>query len=77
MQAYQFLIDKYLYNFNQKFIDYIPTIPKTTDYYAVIIEPRIDHRFLSILKNHMYFLNESGSDIKWGLQIFHGKNNEE
>ena len=77
MTAQEFLIENYLIKFGQKFIDYIPKIPKETNHYAVLVEPRLNHKILHILKNHMYFLNESESNIKWGLQIFHGINNED
>ena len=77
MTAQEFLIEKYLIKFGEKLVDYIPRIPKETNYYAVLVEPRLNHKILYILKNHMYFLNESESNIKWGLQIFHGINNED
>jgi hypothetical protein len=32
---------------------------------------------LSVIKNHLYFLNENNSSIKWGLQVFHGIDNQE
>jgi hypothetical protein len=67
----QFLIEEYV-----KYIDYIPTIPVDTKHYAVIIEPRNHPDLLTVIKSTMYHLNESNSPTKWGLQIFHGKQNE-
>ena len=77
MTAQEFLIEQYLIKFSNKIVDYIPNIPKETNHYAVLVEPRLNHKVLHILKNHMYFLNESESNIKWGLQIFHGIDNED
>lgn len=66
----------YLKKVDLEFAGYIPKIYKDTNYYAVIIEPRehIDLR-LSI-RSTMFYLNETNSTKKWGLQIFHGKNNK-
>lgn len=77
MTAQQFLIENYLKNFTIKTENYKPVLPVETDYCAVFVEPRIDPKILSIIKNHLYFLNESDSKIKWGLQIFHGIDNQE
>jgi hypothetical protein len=54
----------------------VPNIKQTTDYYAVIIEPRELLEMTAIMKAVMYYLNETNSNIKWGLQIFHGTLNE-
>jgi hypothetical protein len=68
----QFLIEEYV-----KHVDYTPHIPKETDHYAVIIEPRIHPDLLTVIKSTMYHLNETDSNIKWGLQIFHGNQNKD
>jgi len=48
-----------------------------SNYSAVIMETR-EHKHLEVvIKNFMYFLNESNSDIKWKLEIFHGNENKE
>jgi hypothetical protein len=67
----QYLIEEYV-----KYEEYIPNIPKETDYYAVIIEPRNHPDLLTVIKSTMFHLNETNSPIKWGLQIFHGNQNE-
>ena len=72
-----FLMDKYLMKMNEKIGNYSPNLPIETNHYAIIVESRIDHKILPILKNHMYFLNEGNSSVKWGLQFFHGTENEE
>ena len=77
MTTQHYLIEKYLNDFIKKIGEYNPTLPSETNYYAVIVEPRIDPKMLSIIKNHLYFLNENNSNIKWGLQVFHGIDNEE
>lgn len=71
-----FLIDKYHKDFKRKIGNYVPMLPENTDYYAVLVELREDHRMERALINHMYFLNNITSDIKWGLQIFHGNKNQ-
>jgi hypothetical protein len=68
----QFLIEEYL-----KYVEYTPSIPKETNHYAVIIEPRVHPNLLTVIKSTMYHLNETDSNIKWGLQIFHGNQNKE
>ena len=68
----QFLIEEYV-----KHVDYTPYIPKETEHYAVIIEPRIHPDLLTVIKSTMYHLNETDSNIKWGLQIFHGNQNKD
>ena len=68
-ETYQEKIDKELSM-------YIPYIESETEHYAVIIEPREHPDLLLTLRNTMYYLNESRSSIKWGLQVFHGNKNE-
>lgn len=68
--------NKYISLFDIKLKDYSPKI-YDTDYCAVIVELREHPDFEVIVKNVMYFLNESGSDIKWGLKIYHGTNNKQ
>ena len=66
-----------LHDIKKQLLDYIPSIFNDTDYTAVIIEPR-NHEDLEIIcKNVMYYLNESDSDKKWGLKIYHGNKNKE
>jgi hypothetical protein len=60
----------------KKLINYLPNIKQDTDYYAIIVEPRILIELEPIIKNVMYHLNECNSNIKWGLQIFHGTTNK-
>lgn len=72
---------KKIWNSYQEKVDkelsiYVPYIEKNTKHYAVIIEPREHPDLLLTLRNTMYHLNESNSRIKWGLQIFHGTQNE-
>ena len=62
---------------NEKFCNYIPTIHRDTNYTAIIVEPRKHEDLEIICKNVMYYLNESGSDVKWGLKIYHGNKNKE
>ena len=66
-----------LQNIKNKFFNYNPSIFKDTDYTAVIVEPR-NHKDLEIIcKNVIYYLNESDSDKKWGLKIYHGNKNKQ
>jgi hypothetical protein len=67
----QYVIEEHL-----KYVNYTPSIPKETDFYAVIIEPRNHPDLLTVIKSTMFHLNETNSPIKWGLQIFHGNQNE-
>lgn len=67
----QFLLDTH-----SNYANYKPNIPKETEYYAVIIEPRNHSDLLTVIKSTMFHLNETDSPIKWGLQIFHGNQNE-
>jgi hypothetical protein len=60
----QFLTEEYV-----KHVGYIPHISTETDYYAVIIEPRVHSDLLTVIKSTMFYLNETNSPIKWGLQI--------
>ena len=56
--------------------NYTPRLSSKSDYFAVILETRKDEHIESIMKNVMYYLNETNSPIKWGLQILHGNGNE-
>jgi hypothetical protein len=77
MIAQQYIIEKYLNDFTNKTDGYKPTLPIDTNHYAIIVEPRVDPKMLSIIKNHLYFLNNNDSKIKWGLQVFHGIDNQD
>lgn len=67
----------YLDEFHKKLEKYTPKIYPNTEYTAVIVETR-NHKHLEVvIKNTMYFLNESTSDIKWGLKIYHSFENSE
>jgi len=66
-----------LQNIKNKFSDYNPSIFKDTQYTAIIVEPRKHEDLEIICKNVMYYLNESGSDVKWGLKIYYGNKNEQ
>ena len=48
-----------------------------TNYSAVIMETRQHPHLETVIKNTMYFLNESDSTKKWKLEIFHGNLNKE
>ncbi len=76
MTSQEFLFEKYLKVFNEKVVGYSPELPINSDYNAVIVEPRIDPKILPIIKNHLYFLNNCNSKFKWGLQVFHGDDNQ-
>ncbi len=67
--------NKHLENMNKKLVDYTPSLPVDSDYFAVIVEPRIDENIETIIKTVMYYLEDSSK--KWGLQIFHGTKNIE
>ena len=69
--------EQYLKEEHIKYIDYQPFIYDNTDYYAVIIEPRNHLDLLTVIKSTMFHLNETNSSVKWGLQIFHGTQNED
>lgn len=57
-----------------KLTDFVPVLPQHSDFYAVIVEPRIDEKLETIIKTVMFYLSDSKE--KWGLQIFHGTENE-
>jgi hypothetical protein len=67
--------NKHLENMKKKLVDYVPSLPVDSDYFAVIVEPRIDENIETIIKTVMYYLEDSHK--KWGLQIFHGTKNIE
>ena len=68
--------DKYISLYSDKLKHYSPKIYENTNYTAVIVEPRNHKDLNTVIKNVMYFLNESDSKIKWGLKIYHGHNNK-
>jgi hypothetical protein len=67
--------NKHLENMKKKLVDYKPSLPIDSDYFAVIVEPRVDENIETIIKTVMYHLEDSSK--KWGLQIFHGTKNIE
>jgi hypothetical protein len=67
--------NKHLENMKKKLVDYVPSLPVDSDYFAVIVEPRVDENIETIIKTVMYYLEDSSK--KWGLQIFHGTKNVE
>lgn len=67
--------NKHLENMKKKLVNYTPSLPVDSDYFAVIVEPRIDENIETIIKTVMYYLQDSTK--KWGLQIFHGTKNIE
>jgi hypothetical protein len=69
------IFNKHLKMMEHKLSDYVPKIYNDTEYFALIVEPRISNDFEVVVKTVMYYLNENNSDIKWGLQIFHGLDN--
>ena len=69
--------DEYIEYVSDKFKYYTPLIYKDTEFNAVIIEPRQHNNLYTVLRVVMYHLNETSSKNKWGLQIFHGTNNED
>jgi hypothetical protein len=71
------LFYEYLTHAGNKLKDYTPNVMSNTNYVAVIFETRKDEYLESIMKNTLYYLNETNSNIKWGLQIFHGTENED
>jgi hypothetical protein len=72
----QNLFKNYLNFFEEKLQNYIPEISEDSDYYASLFDLRPLTELLPIIKNHLYFLNKNNLGIKWGLQIFHGNENE-
>lgn len=71
------LFGHHLNMMNKKLSNYTPKIYNNTNHYALIVEPRISDEFEIVVKTVMYYLNECDSKIKWGLQIFHGVDNDE
>ena len=67
---------EFLNHVEEKFLGYTPIISRDSEYTAVIIEPREHNDLLLSIRSTMYYLNETDSKIKWGLQIFHGNKNE-
>lgn len=70
------LFNDFVESLDSKFENYIPEIPKDTEYNTVLFELRPMKIIKNIIKNHLYFLNKNKSNIKWGLQIFCGLDNE-
>lgn len=62
--------------YGKKLKNYIPKIYDKTNYQAVIVEPREHKDLETVIKTVMYFLNESDSNIEWGLSIFYGGKNK-
>lgn len=69
--------DEYLNYVEEELLGYIPIIARDSGYTAVIIEPREHEDLLLSIRSTMFYLNETDSKIKWGLQIFHGNKNED
>ena len=63
----------YLSQYEKLDATHFTKIPKTTEKYCVIIEPRCDPQLIAVIKNFMFLLQ----DHQWGLIIFHGTNNED
>lgn len=61
----------------EKLKNFTPTIYPNTEYSAVIVDPRKHEDIEVVVKNVMYFLNETSSVNKWGLCIFHTNDNYE
>ena len=72
----QILFQNYLKFFENKLENYIPEIHEESDFYASLFDLRSLIELRPIIKNHLYFLNNNKLGIKWGLQIFHGSENE-
>jgi hypothetical protein len=53
--------------------EHFQEIPKDTNKFCVIIEPRSHHMLIPVIKNFMYLLQKKG----WGLILFHGTENEQ
>jgi len=68
--------NNFLLKYDKKLKNYVPVVSDNTNYSAVIMETREHHHLEVVIKNFMYFLNESNSDIKWGLYIFHSDDNK-
>ena len=71
------LFYEYLTRAGNRLKNYTPKVKTDTNHVAVIFETRKDEHLESIMKNTLFYLNETDSKIKWGLQIFHGTENEE
>jgi hypothetical protein len=72
----EILFNNHLKYMENRLINYTPTIPKKSDYVAMILELRNFEYMETILKTVIYYLNETKSKNKWGLQIFHGEKNK-
>jgi hypothetical protein len=69
--------EEFLTNVDIEFAGYVPKIYNNNYHNAIIIEPR-EHQDLRLsIRSTMYYLNNSDSQIKWGLQIFHGNKNKD
>ena len=76
MQTNKDLFSEHIKRIDVLLQDYTPSLNSDTEYYAVIVEPRKIDEMVTIMKTVKYYLNETDSKIKWGLQIFHGLLNE-
>ena len=54
--------NKHLENMKKKLVDYVPSLPVDSDYFAVIVEPRIDENIEIIMKTVMYYLEFKKTD---------------
>lgn len=68
---------EHLRNMEKELEWYTPNITSGTTHYAMTLEARTHEDINVTMKTCMYYLNETKSDIKWGLQIFCGDNNYE
>jgi len=68
---------EHLRNMEKELEWYTPTITSGTTHYAMTLEPRVHEDMYITMKTCMYYLNETNSNIKWGLQIFCGDDNYE
>ena len=75
LRTYQSLWNSLLDQIKTQLCDYIPQIPHQSTSMAVIVEPRKHPDLFPVLLSYMYHLNRHGPS--WGLQIFHGTDNEE
>lgn len=71
------LFNDFVISLSSKFANYIPKIPRETEYNTVIFELRPMKIIKNIIQNHLYFLNKNKSNIQWGLQIICGLENED
>ena len=67
----------HLRNMEKELEWYTPNIKSGTTHYAMTLEPRHHEDLYITMKTCMYYLNETDSPIKWGLQIFCGNKNVE